>query len=188
MSAWGQGRLANKAQRLPQPHGADTLACWSTCICISCCYFALSDLGLIIGQTVSTLASPSSEEGEGWVSLGSREEVNNLLSTGGQAPWGGAMLRVWRPHHVAAAFLPKPGPVPVPEFTAPPAGRLSQKPPVGSPNPTFLHFDPGWGLALWTPIFKSKVSPESLGSMKSKLGWSWRAGASRIKFSRLLGL
>lgn len=55
-------------------------------------------------------------------------------------------------------WLPPPSPSLglVPEFTAPPAGRLSQKPPVGSPNPTFLHFDPGWGLALWKPILNQK--------------------------------
>lgn len=56
-------------------------------------------------------------------------------------------------------WLPPPSPSldRVPGFTAPPAGRISQKLPVGSPNPTFLNFDPGWGgLSLWKPILNQK--------------------------------
>lgn len=87
---------------------AGQLASGAGC-CVARCSFAPSDLGLIICQMVGTVTS-SSGEGEGWASLGSREEVDPLLSTGGQAPWGGARLGVWRPHHVAATSLPKPGP------------------------------------------------------------------------------
>lgn len=69
---------------------AGQLASGAGC-CVARCSFAPSDLGLIICQMVGTVTS-SSGEGEGWASLGSWEEVDPLLSTGGQAPWGGARL------------------------------------------------------------------------------------------------
>lgn len=103
--------------------------------CIACCSFAPSDLGLIICQRVGTVIS-SSGEGEGWASLGSREEVHPLLSTGGQAPWGGARLGVWRPLHVAATSLPKPGPCAW--VHSAPCWQALPEAPRGQPEPHIL--------------------------------------------------
>lgn len=81
-------------------------------------------------------------------------------------------------------WLPPPSPSldRVPGFTAPPAGRISQKLPVGSPNPTFLNFDPGWGGSF--PLeahFKSKVPRKANAVLSPGWGVEWESWGSQDK-------